>query len=56
MFKQTKKALLLSVFMLVVCLMFDQVIGALLFGIAILIQNVLNAILIKYFSHNKRRV
>lgn len=44
------------IFMLVVCLMFDQVIGALLFGIAILIQNVLNAILIKYFSHNKRRV
>ena len=44
------------IFMLVVCLMFDQVIGALLFGIALLIQNLLNAILIKYFSHNKRRV
>ena len=44
------------VFMLVLCLMFDQIIGALLFGIALLVQNILNAILIKYFSRNKRRV
>ena len=44
------------VFMLVICLMFDQIIGALLFGVALLIQNLLNAVLIKYFSHNRRRV
>ena len=44
------------IFMLVICLMFDQIIGALLFGVALLIQNLLNAVLIKYFSHNRRRV
>ena len=44
------------IFMLVVCLMFDQIIGALLFGVALLIQNIMNAVLLKYFSHNRRRV
>ncbi len=39
------------IFMLVVCLLFDEVIGALLFGIAILIQSILNTILIKYFKN-----
>ena len=40
------------IFMLVICLVFDQIIGALLFGIALLIQSVLNNILIKYFKNN----
>lgn len=44
------------IFMLVVCLMFDQIIGALLFGIALLIQNIMNTLLLKYFSNNKRRI
>ena len=39
------------IFMLVVCLLFDEVIGALLFGIAILIQSILNNILIRYFKN-----
>ena len=39
--------------MLIICLLLDEVIGALLFGIAILIQSVLNTCLIKYF---KKRV
>ena len=39
------------IFMLVVCLLFDEVIGALLFGIAILIQSILNTILIRYFKN-----
>ena len=37
------------IFMLVICLIFDEVIGALLFGIAILIQSVLNNFLLRYF-------
>lgn len=40
-------------FMLVLCLLFNEVIGALLFGITIIIQSILNTILIKYYS--KRR-
>ncbi len=39
------------IFMLVVCLLFDEVIGALLFGIAIMIQSILNTVLIKYFKN-----
>ena len=39
--------------MLIICLLLEEVIGALLFGIAILIQSVLNTCLIKYF---KKRV
>ena len=39
--------------MLVTCLLFDEVIGALLFGITILIQSILNTILIKYFKGKK---
>ena len=38
------------IFMLVICLIFDEVIGALLFGIAILIQSVLNNFLLRYYS------
>ena len=37
------------IFMLVICLIFDEVIGALLFGIAILIQSVLNNFLLRYY-------
>ena len=37
------------IFMLVICLIFDEVIGALLFGVAILIQSVLNSFLLKYY-------
>ncbi|MBQ8659933.1 MAG: hypothetical protein IJ475_03765 [Bacilli bacterium] len=40
----------IMIVMLVVCLVFDQVIGALLFGITIVIQSVLNSILVKYFN------
>lgn len=39
------------IFMLVVCLLFDEVIGALLFGIAIMVQSILNTVLIKYFKN-----
>lgn len=43
----------IMIFMLVLCLIFDQILGSLLFGITIIIQSVLNTVLIKYFS--KRR-
>ena len=39
--------------MLIICLLLEEVIGALLFGITILVQSVLNTCLIKYF---KKRV
>lgn len=39
------------IFMLVICLLFDEIIGALLFGLAILIQSILNTVLIKYFKN-----
>lgn len=40
----------IMIVMLVLCLLFDQIIGALLFGFVILIQSVMNNILIKYFD------
>lgn len=43
------------IFMLVLCLVFDEVIGALLFGITIVVQSVLNSILINYFNKNYRK-
>ena len=43
----------IMIFMLVLCLLFDEIIGALLFGLTIIIQSILNTILIKYYS--KRR-
>ena len=43
------------IFMLVLCLVFDETIGALLFGITIVIQSVLNSILISYFNKNYRK-
>lgn len=47
----------LMIFMIVVCLLFEQIIGALLFGIAIIIQTIVNSLLIKYYSHefNKKK-
>ena len=41
------------ILMLVICLLFDEVIGALLFGIAIITQSILNTILIQYFKGKK---
>lgn len=41
------------IFMIVICLIYNQIIGALLFGITIIIQNVVNAILIKYYSRTR---
>ncbi len=38
------------IFMVVVCLVYDELIGALLFGITIVIQSVLNGLLISYYS------
>ena len=43
------------IFMLVVCLIFNELIGALLFGITIVIQSVLNWILIKYFNTSYKK-
>jgi len=40
------------IFMLVICIVFDQIIGSLLFGFAVLFQSALNTILIKYFKKN----
>ena len=45
--------LVLLIIMMVICLMFDEVIGALLFGVAVLIQNSLNVILSKIFNKRK---
>lgn len=38
------------IFMVVVCLVYDELIGALLFGVTIVIQSVLNSLLIGYYS------
>lgn len=38
------------IFMVVVCLLYDELIGALLFGVTIIIQTTLNSILISYYS------
>lgn len=38
------------IFMVVVCLLYDELIGALLFGVSIIIQTTLNSILISYYS------
>lgn len=43
------------IFMIVLCLLCDQVIGALLFGMAIIIQTVINTILIKYYSNEFKK-
>ncbi len=38
------------IFMVVICLLYNELIGALLFGITIIIQSVINSILISYYS------
>lgn len=43
------------IFMIVVCLLTDQIIGALLFGITIILQTIINAILIRYYSNDYKR-
>ena len=43
------------IFMIVLCLLCDQVIGALLFGIAIIVQTLINAILIKYYNNEYKK-
>lgn len=43
----------IMIFMLVLCLIFDEVIGALLFGITIIVQSGLNTLLIKYFTKKR---
>ena len=45
----------IMIFMIVVCLITDQIIGALLFGITIILQTLINAILIKYYSNNYKK-
>ncbi len=39
-------------FMMVICLVYNELIGALLFGIAVVVQSILNSILIWYFNKN----
>lgn len=45
----------IMIFMIVVCLLTDQIIGALLFGITIIVQTIINAILIRYYSNDYKR-
>jgi len=43
------------IFMLVICLIFNEYIGALLFGISIVIQTVVNSILIRLYNKSYKR-
>ncbi len=43
------------IFMVVICLIYDEIIGALLFGISIIIQTIVNNILISYYSKAYRK-
>lgn len=45
----------IMIFMIVICLICDQVIGALLFGITIIIQTLVNSLLIKYYSREFKK-
>lgn len=45
----------IMIFMIVICLLCDQVIGALLFGITIIIQTLVNSLLIKYYSREFKK-
>ncbi len=45
----------LMIFMIVICLLYDQLIGALMFGITIVIQSLVNWALIKYYSNDYRK-
>ncbi len=42
-------------FMVVICLLYNELIGALLFGITIVIQSILNGLLIRYFNKSYRK-
>lgn len=39
-------------FMVVICLLYNELIGALLFGVTIVIQSILNSILVSYYNKN----
>lgn len=43
------------IFMVVICLIYDELIGALLFGITIIVQSVLNNLLIAYYSKASKK-
>lgn len=43
------------IFMIVVCLISDQLIGAVLFGVTIIIQTIINSILIKYYNNDYKK-
>lgn len=43
------------IFMVVICLIYDEIIGALLFGISIIVQTIVNNILISYYSKSYRK-
>lgn len=45
----------IMIFMLVICLLYNQYVGALLFGVCIIIQSIINWILIKYFSKSFKK-
>lgn len=40
-------------FMMVICLVYNELIGALLFGVSVIIQSLINSILIWYFSKSR---
>ncbi len=42
-------------FMVVICLIYNELVGALLFGITIIIQSVLNSLLIRFYNKNYRK-
>ena len=44
---------ILSIIGLVICLLFNELIGALLFGITLVVQNIVNSMLIKYYTKYK---
>lgn len=43
------------IFMIVICLIYDELIGALLFGITIVIQSVLNSVLVTYYNRQYKK-
>lgn len=45
----------IMIFMIVICLLYNELIGALLFGVTIVIQSILNTLLIKYYNKSYKR-
>ena len=43
----------LMIFMVIICIILDELIGALLFGVCIVVQSVINMVLLKIFSSHK---